>query len=234
MLSAASRSAEESHPRPRVLQSLCDSTGASLWVGPTTVLSALARPLRRRPKVLSLSLRSPLLSPRRFCHVGERRYRHGRAGQAGAIGRRRTRIYAWPSQPPQRAGGDGPQELQALPGGEAAVQAGASAVARRPDAAVGVQGFLPLRIPPLSRGAATTPGANASRPDRRFLRARRWVVQDAFKQFKDTEDWRSANHLDILYDTIDVESYEQSRRLVRASTPPPCKTSHTFSLTQAS
>ncbi|KAK3324462.1 CRAL-TRIO domain-containing protein [Cercophora scortea] len=47
----------------------------------------------------------------------------------------------------------------------------------------------------------------------RFLRARRWVAQDAYKQFKDTEDWRKANNLDVLYDTIDVEAYEQSRRL---------------------
>ena len=48
----------------------------------------------------------------------------------------------------------------------------------------------------------------------RFLRARRWVVEDAYKQFKDTEEWRKANELDVLYDTIDLESYEQTRRLV--------------------
>ncbi|KAF3768076.1 CRAL/TRIO domain-containing protein, partial [Cryphonectria parasitica EP155] len=47
----------------------------------------------------------------------------------------------------------------------------------------------------------------------RFLRARRWVVADAHKQFKDTEDWRAAIQLDVLYDTIDVDAYEQSRRL---------------------
>ncbi|OAA66861.1 cellular retinaldehyde-binding/triple function protein [Niveomyces insectorum RCEF 264] len=47
----------------------------------------------------------------------------------------------------------------------------------------------------------------------RFLRARRWVVEEAYKQFKDTEDWRAANHLNVLYDTIDLEAYEQSRRL---------------------
>ena len=54
---------------------------------------------------------------------------------------------------------------------------------------------------------------NVLRTCRRFLRARRWVVQDAYKQFKETEDWRIANQLPLLYDTIDVESYEQSRRL---------------------
>jgi hypothetical protein len=49
---------------------------------------------------------------------------------------------------------------------------------------------------------------------RRFLRARRWKVEDAFAQFKDTEHWREANDIGKLYDTIDVEAYEQSRRLV--------------------
>ena len=49
---------------------------------------------------------------------------------------------------------------------------------------------------------------------RRYLRARKWVVNDAYQQFKDTEDWRQANHLDVLYDTIDVDAYEQTRRLV--------------------
>ncbi|CAK7562313.1 MAG: hypothetical protein SEPTF4163_000152 [Sporothrix epigloea] len=47
----------------------------------------------------------------------------------------------------------------------------------------------------------------------RFLRARRWVVPDAYQQFKDTEDWRAENHLNVLYDTIDLAAYEQSRRL---------------------
>jgi hypothetical protein len=34
-------------------------------------------------------------------------------------------------------------------------------------------------------------------------------------QFKDTEDWRKANDIDILYKTIDVSAYEHSRRMVR-------------------
>ena len=49
---------------------------------------------------------------------------------------------------------------------------------------------------------------------RRYLRARRWVVNDAFQQFSDTEEWRKANEIDILYHTIEVDAYEQSRRLV--------------------
>ncbi|KAI7782592.1 sec14 cytosolic factor [Diaporthe eres] len=47
----------------------------------------------------------------------------------------------------------------------------------------------------------------------RFLRARKWSIADAHTQFKDTEEWRKAIQLDILYDTIDVEAYEQSRKL---------------------
>lgn len=47
----------------------------------------------------------------------------------------------------------------------------------------------------------------------RYLRARKFVPQDAFGQFKDTEDWRKENDLDQLYETIDVDEYEQTRRL---------------------
>jgi|TARA_R110002003_G_scaffold1113_5_gene22430 hypothetical protein len=46
------------------------------------------------------------------------------------------------------------------------------------------------------------------------LRARRFVPQEAFKQFKDTEDWRKENKLDLIFETIEVEEYEQTRRLV--------------------
>ncbi|KAK3984344.1 CRAL-TRIO domain-containing protein [Cladorrhinum sp. PSN332] len=47
----------------------------------------------------------------------------------------------------------------------------------------------------------------------RFLRARKWVPADAFQQFKDTEEWRKSNQLDVLYDTIDVDAYEETRSL---------------------
>ncbi|KAJ4294929.1 hypothetical protein N0V88_005168 [Collariella sp. IMI 366227] len=40
----------------------------------------------------------------------------------------------------------------------------------------------------------------------RFLRARKWVVKDAYEQFKDTEEWRKRNQLEVLYDTIDIEA----------------------------
>ncbi|KAL8403589.1 hypothetical protein RB594_008737 [Gaeumannomyces avenae] len=61
-----------------------------------------------------------------------------------------------------------------------------------------------------------SPGPPPSHDDQtllRFLRARRWVPQDAFTQFKETEDWRAATRLDLLYDTIDLDAYEQSRVL---------------------
>jgi hypothetical protein len=46
------------------------------------------------------------------------------------------------------------------------------------------------------------------------LRARRFVPQEAFKQFKDTEDWRKDNKLDQIFETIEVEEFEQTRHLV--------------------
>nr|POE96905.1 sec14 cytosolic factor [Quercus suber] len=47
----------------------------------------------------------------------------------------------------------------------------------------------------------------------RYLRARKFVPQDAFGQFKDTEDWRKENKIDALYQTIDIDEYDQTRRL---------------------
>ena len=52
---------------------------------------------------------------------------------------------------------------------------------------------------------------------RRFLRARRFNPQEAFKQFKDTEDWRNQNDIVELYSKIDAEEYEATRRLVISS-----------------
>lgn len=51
----------------------------------------------------------------------------------------------------------------------------------------------------------------------RYLRARKWIVNDAYQQFKETEEWREANDIDILYKTIDIEAYDMARRLVRES-----------------
>jgi len=46
------------------------------------------------------------------------------------------------------------------------------------------------------------------------LRARKWVPSEAFRQLKDTEDWRKENQLSKLYDSIDVKDYDEARRLV--------------------
>lgn len=47
----------------------------------------------------------------------------------------------------------------------------------------------------------------------RFLRARKFVLADAYGQFSSTEKWRKANEIDVLYDTIDIEAYEHAKRL---------------------
>lgn len=68
----------------------------------------------------------------------------------------------------------------------------------------------------LASSGLYAPGPPPSHEDAallRFLRARRWVVADAAAQFRDTEAWRAAISIDVLYDTIDVGAYEQSRRL---------------------
>ncbi|KAL8711683.1 MAG: hypothetical protein Q9220_003854 [cf. Caloplaca sp. 1 TL-2023] len=45
----------------------------------------------------------------------------------------------------------------------------------------------------------------------RYLRARKFVPQDAFIQFKDTEKWRKDNHLDALYEKIEIHDYQEAR-----------------------
>ncbi|KAE8167795.1 SNase-domain-containing protein [Aspergillus tamarii] len=47
----------------------------------------------------------------------------------------------------------------------------------------------------------------------RFLRARKFDVNGAWGQFKDTEDWRKENAIESLYENIDVESYDAARRM---------------------
>jgi hypothetical protein len=48
----------------------------------------------------------------------------------------------------------------------------------------------------------------------RYLRARRFNPEEAFTQFKDTEEWRKDNHLEQYYDKIDIHEYDAARRLV--------------------
>ena len=56
--------------------------------------------------------------------------------------------------------------------------------------------------------------ANSLLTSRRFLRARRFDVDAAFQQFKDTEEWRKAIAIEALFENIDVESYNEARRVV--------------------
>lgn len=59
----------------------------------------------------------------------------------------------------------------------------------------------------------------------RYLRARKFVPVEAFKQFKDTEDWRNDNEINKLYDTIDIEEFDETRRLVSARYAAPASSS---------
>lgn len=65
---------------------------------------------------------------------------------------------------------------------------------------------------------------------RRFLRARKFDVEGAWAQFKDTEDWRKANAIEALYENINVDSYEAARRMVRVAYP--CNLNPGFSCSQ--
>ena len=64
-------------------------------------------------------------------------------------------------------------------------------------------------------GAEHKPATHDDESLLRYLRARKFIPQDAFKQFKDTEDWRKNNEIDKLYNTIDLDEYNETRLLVR-------------------
>jgi hypothetical protein len=49
---------------------------------------------------------------------------------------------------------------------------------------------------------------------RRYLRARKFEVAGALKQLQDTELWREKNKVDDLYDTFDVDAFEEARKVV--------------------
>jgi hypothetical protein len=65
-------------------------------------------------------------------------------------------------------------------------------------------------------GHSTCPDTDPLRS--RYLRARRFVPLEAFKQFKDTEDWRKEHEIDNLFLTIEIEEFERTRRLVPSPT----------------
>ncbi|EPS34437.1 hypothetical protein PDE_09401 [Penicillium oxalicum 114-2] len=62
-------------------------------------------------------------------------------------------------------------------------------------------------------GVETTPASHGDATMLRFLRARRFDVEGAWGQFKDTEDWRKENAIEDLYANIAVDKYEASRRM---------------------
>lgn len=59
----------------------------------------------------------------------------------------------------------------------------------------------------------STPASHDDETLLRYLRARKFLPQEAFNQLKDTEDWRKENQLETLYDTIDIDEYDATRRL---------------------
>lgn len=70
------------------------------------------------------------------------------------------------------------------------------------------------------RDGLYTPATNTAKTSHgdetilRFLRARDFVPQAAFQQFKATEEWRKEQDIDHWYDTVDVDEYEETRLLV--------------------
>jgi len=59
----------------------------------------------------------------------------------------------------------------------------------------------------------STPASHDDETLLRYLRARKFIPTEAWAQFKDTEDWRKENQIDKLYETIDLEDYDRTRRL---------------------
>ena len=57
--------------------------------------------------------------------------------------------------------------------------------------------------------------------DSRFIRGHAYNIDSAFKQYKATRAWRDQNHLIELYDSIDVPDYEETRKMVRATSIQP-------------
>ncbi|KAJ5104577.1 hypothetical protein NUU61_001924 [Penicillium alfredii] len=66
---------------------------------------------------------------------------------------------------------------------------------------------------PAGEGADAKPPSHDDATMLRFLRARKFDVEGAWGQFKDTEDWRRDNSIESLYENIRVDSYEAARRM---------------------
>ncbi|KAJ5947662.1 hypothetical protein N7466_000677 [Penicillium verhagenii] len=64
-----------------------------------------------------------------------------------------------------------------------------------------------------AEGVEEKPASHDDATILRFLRARKFDVEGAWAQFKDTEDWRKENAIESLYQNIGVDSYEAARRM---------------------
>ncbi|KAJ5653282.1 hypothetical protein N7490_000285 [Penicillium lividum] len=74
------------------------------------------------------------------------------------------------------------------------------------------RGYYTAAVAP-AEGVEEKPASHDDATMLRFLRARKFEVEGAWNQFKDTEDWRKENAIESLYDNIGVDSYEASRRM---------------------
>jgi hypothetical protein len=54
----------------------------------------------------------------------------------------------------------------------------------------------------------------------RFLRAARFDLQAALRQFQATENWRSKEQVDELYNDFDVDEFEETRKYVKVQRAP--------------
>ncbi|KAJ5795143.1 hypothetical protein N7457_001742 [Penicillium paradoxum] len=64
-----------------------------------------------------------------------------------------------------------------------------------------------------AEGVEAKPASHDDATLLRFLRARKFDIDGAWAQFKDTENWRKDNAIESLYANISVDSYEASRRM---------------------
>ncbi|KAJ5108559.1 hypothetical protein N7456_005234 [Penicillium angulare] len=73
-------------------------------------------------------------------------------------------------------------------------------------------GYYTAAVEP-AEGVEEKPASHHDATMLRFLRARKFDVEGAWGQFKETEDWRKENAIESLYANIGVDSYEASRRM---------------------
>jgi hypothetical protein len=55
---------------------------------------------------------------------------------------------------------------------------------------------------------------------RRFLRARKFDVPSAYDQLVKAEEWRKDNDIEELFENVDIDEFERTRRLVSGVSTP--------------